>query len=239
MVTSVLVADATETRCESLCGHLTRAGYVTICCRTGAEAVRAVRDGDTSIAVVDWDLPDLGGEAFLAAVRHYDVPVLIMSSHGDPDDRVHGLELGAADFVTKPCSLREVVLRVGAVLRRGQRHRVSAVCSFGSGRLVLDQSRHEATVANRPVHLTPGEWSVLVTLTRCPGRVFSRHELTAWNTHHDDCPCERTVDTHVMNLRHKLGDAPPRFHVIETVPGAGYRLGLAQDTSPRYVDAPA
>ncbi len=235
MGTTVLVADPADDVRELVARHLEQTGHVVLRARTGAEVVRRLEEGGADVAVVEWILPDMAAEDVLELLRMHAVPVLILSARGGTEDRVRGLELGAVDYVAKPFSLRELELRVAAELRHVQRDHPAAVWSFGGGRLLIDQVRHQVSWQGRPVELTAGEWSLLVALASCPGRVFSRHELISWTPDHERCTCERTVDTHVMNVRHKIGDVPPVFHVIQTVAGVGYRLGLERDepSSPR------
>ena len=155
-------------------------------------------------------------------------PVVVLTARSTLPDRIAGLRAGADDYVVKPFSPTEVVLRVRAVLARSGRSRhAGGPRSFGRGLLRIDQARHEASIDGSGLHLTPSEWSLLTALTSAPGRVYSRHELvervggSAWDGY------ERAVDTHVKNLRHKLGSRGGE--VVETVVGFGYRLGLRAD----------
>jgi len=132
--------------------------------------------------------------------------------------------------VTKPFSPRELVLRVQAVLRRGGPAAAqSGVTSYGGGALVIDEPRRTATVRGAPVQLTPTEWGILVTLATVPGRVYSRFELINKVRGYEFEGYERTVDSHVKNLRRKIEDDPADPQVIVTVLGGGYRLGLTRD----------
>jgi DNA-binding response OmpR family regulator len=153
--------------------------------------------------------------------------VLVLTARSGLDDRIAGLSLGADDYVTKPFSPTEVVLRVGAILTRTQGSANDPDRdAYGDGRLVLDHSRREATVAGRGLDLTATEWGVLATLASVPGRPFSRYELVNRVRGYEFAGYERSMDSHVKNLRHKLGaDA----EIVETVVGVGYRLGLRRD----------
>jgi DNA-binding response OmpR family regulator len=130
--------------------------------------------------------------------------------------------------VTKPCSAREVVLRVQAILHRSQ-HGTSrgGPAIFGHGRLYIDDDRHEVSRDGQLIELTPTEWGILTALAAAPGRVHSRYELVNRVRGYEFDGYERTIDTHVKNLRHKLGDPGPE--IVETVMGAGYRLGWSRD----------
>ena len=155
--------------------------------------------------------------------------MIVLTARSAVDDRIAGLRSGADDYVVKPFSPTEVVLRVEAVLGRGRATATAAMVhgSFGAGLLRIDESRHSASLAGADLALTPSEWGVLVVLASDPGRVFSRRELVERVGGYTYDGYERAIDTHVKNLRHKLG--PEGRKVVETVVGFGYRLGLAAD----------
>jgi DNA-binding response OmpR family regulator len=132
--------------------------------------------------------------------------------------------------VTKPFSPRELVLRVNAILRRGRStHATAGPASYGQGHLLIDEDRREVVVGRDPVELTPTEWGLLVALARVPGRVYSRYELINRVRGYEYEGYERTIDSHVKNLRRKLESHPETPRIIETVLSAGYRLGLQRD----------
>ena len=153
----------------------------------------------------------------------------MLTAKSAEEDRIRGLELGADDYVTKPFSPRELVLRVQAILRRGGPGRRPGVTSYGGGELVIDEPQRQATVRGAAVALTPTEWGVLVALATVPGRVYSRFELINRVRGYEFEGYERTVDSHVKNLRRKVEDDPGNPRIVQTVLGGGYRLGLARD----------
>ena len=157
------------------------------------------------------------------------VPVIALTARSSVEDRIRGLERGADDYVTKPFSPQEVVLRVGAVLGRhvAADHAPDDVARYGGGRLWIDEPRHQAGIGDRPLDLTPSEWGVLTALAGSPGRVYSRAELVNRVRGYEFAGYERTIDSHVKNLRRKLGEADA--DIVETVLGAGYRLGVDRD----------
>jgi DNA-binding response OmpR family regulator len=158
------------------------------------------------------------------------LPIVVLSAASDVSDKVLLLELGADDYVTKPFSPRELVLRVQAILRRGgPAAAAQGVASYGGGVLVVDEPRRTVTARGTPVQLTPTEWGILVTLGTVPGRVYSRFELINKVRGYEFEGYERTVDSHVKNLRRKIEEDPANPAVIVTVLGGGYRLGLARD----------
>ncbi|MFP4623014.1 MAG: response regulator transcription factor [Gemmatimonadota bacterium] len=206
--------------------HLTREGYRVRTVGTGGDALEAVRNERPDLVVLDLMLPELSGYEILEEMRRQpsmeDVPVVVLTARREESDRIRGLELGADDYLTKPFSPQELVLRIGAVLRR-----VQAAPVAGSGRvlrggpIVVDLSALTVEVSGRPVDLTPTEYRLLVALLERRGRVQSRRQLlqTAWDIH---VQIEtRTVDMHIQRLRNKLGEGGD---YIETVRGFGYRF---------------
>ena len=156
-------------------------------------------------------------------------PILMLTARSAEEDRIRGLELGADDYVTKPFSPRELVLRVQAILRRGGPAAAQDITSYGGGELVIDEPQRLAAVRGSAVALTPTEWGVLVALASVPGRVYSRFELINRVRGYEFEGYERTVDSHVKNLRRKVEDDPGQPRIVQTVLGGGYRLGLARD----------
>ncbi len=210
---------------------LERAGLTVISTGSGAEAIGLLRRARPDLVVLDLMLPDVPGEEVAREIRDAGGPAVIMlTARAGEGDRIAGLELGADDYVTKPFSPRELVLRVEAVLRRGRAAAAAAgPQSFGGGQLVLDDERHQVTVRAAAVELTPTEWGILATLASVPGRVYSRYELINRIRGYEFEGYERTIDSHVKNLRRKIERDPADPQIVQTVLGVGYRLGLTRD----------
>jgi DNA-binding response OmpR family regulator len=226
--TILIVEDELKIR-ELLRGYFERAGFAVVTTGSGAEAITLAGSTHPDLIVLDLRLPDVSGEAVAAEVRRTArTPILMLTAKSAEEDRIHGLELGADDYVTKPFSPREVVLRAEAILRRGGVERAGGPLSFGSGRLTIDESRHEVTVDGAEVDLTATEFGLLSALASAPGRVYSRAELLN-RVRGYEVASERTVDSHVRNLRRKVEPDPAHPTVVETVLGVGYRLGLSRD----------
>ncbi|MER8007855.1 response regulator transcription factor [Streptomyces sp. NPDC094149] len=227
--TVLVVEDEREIR-ELLRRYLERAGYGVLTTGSGAEAVRLLAERGVDLTLLDLGLPDVDGDEVLREAHDRGgVPVVVLTARTSVEDRIHGLRLGADDYVTKPFSPTEVVLRVGAVLQRARGTAAGAapLQSYGGGRLRVDEGRHEVVLEGAAVELTPTEWSLLTTLAAVPGRVYSRYELVNRVRGYEFAGYERTIDSHVKNLRHKLGARGPEL--VETVLGVGYRLGWSRD----------
>ena len=225
----LVVEDDRELR-EVVRRYLERAGHAVHTTGSGAEALSLLDSGGVDLVVLDLGLPDVDGLEVLAAA-HADgrqVPVVVLTARGQVEDRIDGLRRGADDYVTKPFSPTELVLRVQAVLHRTGRGGgvVLDASTYGGGRLRIDDTRHEASLDGVRLELTPTEWGLLTALATAPGRVFSRYELVNRVRGYEFAGYERTIDSHVKNLRRKLGTADD---LVETVLGVGYRLGWSRD----------
>jgi len=231
MATTILVVEDEVKIRELLRSYFEREGFDVVSTGSGADAIGLAQTAAPDLVVLDLRLPDVAGESVLTEIRQVcPVPVLMLTAKAAEQDRIHGLELGADDYVTKPFSPREVVLRAKAILRRGQAPSEGArPASFGGGELSIDEDRRVVSVRGEAVDLTPTEWGVLVALTRTPGRVYSRYELINRVRGYEFEGYERTIDSHVKNLRRKIERDLRSPTIVETVLGAGYRLGLAAD----------
>jgi DNA-binding response OmpR family regulator len=228
--TVLLVEDERKLR-DLVRSYLERAGLNVLSTESGAEAITLAARAAPDLVVLDLGLPDVPGEAVARELRAMgSVPILMLTARSAEEDRIRGLELGADDYVTKPFSPRELVLRVQAILRRGGAAVTDhGVTGYGGGTLMIDEPRRRVTIRGLHVDLTPTEWGVLVALASVPGRVYSRYELINRVRGHEFEGYERTVDSHVKNLRRKIEEDPSNPQVIETVLGGGYRLGLSRD----------
>jgi DNA-binding response OmpR family regulator len=228
-VPTVLVVEDERDIRDLLRRYLERADYAVLTSATGSEAIAYLEGGTADLLLLDLGLPDIDGFEVLKLATVLGVPVIALTARSSVEDRIRGLERGADDYVTKPFSPQEVILRVGAVLGRhvAADHAPDDVSRYGGGRLWIDESRHEAGVGDRRLDLTPSEWGVLTALAGTPGRVYSRAELVNRVRGYEFAGYERTIDSHVKNLRRKLGD--DTADIIETVLGAGYKLGVDRD----------
>ena len=234
---SVLVVEDERKIRELLRTYLEHDGLTVLTTGSGAEGIDLARAAAPDLILLDLRLPDVPGEEVAREVRTFStVPILVLTAKTAAEDRIHGLELGADDYVTKPFSPHEVVLRVRAILRRTHPHSDDAPTSYGDGELVLDQPRRRAVIRGQAVELTTTEWRLLTALADSPGRVFSRYELINRTRGYEFDGYERTVDSHIRNLRAKIEADPHAPRILQTVIGAGYRFGLARDRHPRTDD---
>jgi two-component system phosphate regulon response regulator PhoB len=192
--------------------------------RTGAAGVSRAKSWKPDLILLDLMLPDIAGGEVARLLREGEprrTPIIMVTARGEESDRVKGLELGADDYVVKPFSVKELLLRVKAVLRRQSDEPKGEQKRLGKGAIQLDVDRHEVRVSDKPVVLTALEFRLLKTFLERPGRVQTRETLLSdvWGIDADITT--RTVDTHIKRLREKLG---PAGDVIETIRGVGYKL---------------
>ncbi|MHB8492089.1 MAG: response regulator transcription factor, partial [Solirubrobacteraceae bacterium] len=207
--------------------YLEREGFIVYDAHDGREGLDLALTKAPQLVVLDLMLPDISGEEICRELRERsDVAILMLTAKSSEDQRVQGLRLGADDYLVKPFSPRELTARVKAILRRtaGAELPLVELLRFDSGRLEIDDARHEVRVAGEPVDLTPSEYKLLCALAQYPGRVYSRFELINRVQGYDFDGYERTIDAHVKNLRRKIEVDPHDPRYVETVHGVGYRL---------------
>jgi two-component system, OmpR family, phosphate regulon response regulator PhoB len=221
----ILVVDDEPDITALVAYHLAKAGYRVTTASSGPEALRTAEDQAPDLIVLDLMLPGLSGYEVLEGLRRrtatQDVGVILLTAKREEEDRIKGLSLGADDYLAKPFAPQELVLRVGAVLRRLAGAAVASGSKLVAGPLVIDRAAHRVAVEGAEIELTPTEYKLLVTLAERRGRVQTRAQLleTVWEAHPDIQT--RTVDMHMQRLRTKLG---PAAGWIETVRGFGYRF---------------
>jgi two-component system phosphate regulon response regulator PhoB len=205
--------------------HLRREPYRVLAARDGSSGLQVAQSARPDLILLDLMLPELSGLEVLKRLRAHDrtrsIPVIILTARTDETDRVLGFELGADDYVTKPFSPRELILRVRSVLRRHEAEEAGQPARMQVGPIELDRENHQVRVDGHRVGLTITEFRLLADLLRARGRVRTRESLLEeiWGYHSE--VVSRTIDTHVRRLRHKLGTAAPW---LRTVRGVGYRI---------------
>ena len=221
---TILVIDDEPRIVELARDYLEHAGFAVLAAGDGRSGLSLVRTRAPDLVVLDLGLPETDGLDVIRSVRRdSNLPIIVLTARDDELDKLLGLELGADDYITKPFSPRELVVRVKAVLRRLEPAPASGD-TVRAGDLVLDVPRMRVEVAGRPVELTPTEFELLATMARQPGRIFTRNQLLdavrgmAFESY------ERSIDSHVKNLRRKIEPDPRSPRYVLTVYGVGYRL---------------
>ncbi|WP_192181787.1 response regulator transcription factor [Mesorhizobium amorphae] len=223
---NILVADDDPHIREIICFALEKAGMKTVSVSDGAAALHAIERRAPDLVVLDIGMPEMDGLEVCRRLRqHSDVPVLFLSARDEEIDRVLGLEMGGDDYVTKPFSPRELVARVNVILRRArQAPAESDERQFSHGGLVLVPASHSASFKGKPLALTSIEFAILRGFLARPAHVLAREAVMANAYAANIHVADRTVDSHIRNIRAKLA-AAGCADAIETVHGVGFRLG--------------
>jgi two-component system alkaline phosphatase synthesis response regulator PhoP len=222
----ILIVDDEPEIVRGLQDNLAYEGYETVTATDGADALRAVASETPDLVLLDIMMPRVSGWDVCRELRRrgIDVPIIMLTARGEEVDRVLGLELGADDYVTKPFSLRELLARVRAVLRRpGPRQKFDEVV-FGDVR--LERRARRVVKAGHDLHMTRKEFDLLVYLVEHRGQVVTRERLLDEVWGYERFPTTRTVDTHVLRLRRKLETDPDHPRWIQTVHAQGYRFAV-------------
>ena len=224
MASTVLVVDDKASVRRLVHEYLAEEGFRVVTAANGREALFVARHEKPDLILLDLMMPEMGGHEFMRLyAREADTPIILLTAKVAELDKVLGLELGADDYLTKPFSMRELVARIRAVLRRVDRAVPAAEILRAAG-ITLDRGTRLLTVGERVVHLTPTEFDLLAILMSAPGRVFSRAEILTDLQGVTFEGIERIVDVHVRNLRLKIEPDPGNPRYVETVFGVGYRF---------------
>ena len=220
----ILVVDDEQDVVDLIEYNLKSAGISVLKAYDGKEGIKKAKENKPDLIILDIMLPEMDGFEVCKLLRMdretSSIPIIMLTAKAAEVDRIVGLEIGADDYITKPFSPRELVLRVKALLRRvkGNTHESSII---KRGCLTIDELSHEVTVKGKVVELTATEYKLLTTLAKNPGRVFTREKLLEDVWEYNPNVNTRTVDTHMRRLREKLGEAAD---YIETVRGFGYKF---------------
>ncbi len=210
--------------------YLERDGLWVTAVGDGIKALEAFSSANYDLVVLDLNLPGMSGEDVCRRIRdNSDVPIIMLTAKGTEEERIAGLDLGADDYLVKPFSPRELAARVRALLRRARAESEPQRSRAEFGKLEIDLAGHRVWLDGDELELTASEYKLLTTLSRFPGRVYSRMELVEKVLGYDFEGYERAIDSHVKNLRAKLGDDPREPRFIHTVFGIGYRFDAPVD----------
>ena len=222
----ILIVDDEEHICELIGFNLRKNGYRTITAADGLNGLKIAREEKPDLILLDVMLPELDGYEVCKEIRKdseiSSTPVIMITARGEDFDRVLGLELGADDYITKPFSIREMVARVKAVLRRLEERSTSK--TYGFGNINVDFDKHEVTTGEHKIELTLKEFELLKILIENRGRVMTRDFLLDKVWGYEYAGETRTIDVHIRHLRQKIenGNSTPKY--IETIRGIGYRF---------------
>lgn len=220
----ILVVDDEKPIVDIIVGYLKRESFSVITAYDGTSALQLAQKQDPDLIILDLMLPEISGWDICRTLRtKSDVPIIMLTARDEVTDKIVGLELGADDYVTKPFEPKELVSRVKAVLRRSQ-GKIIQKSLLRIGDLTVDSNMRIAKINNRTVELTPTEFELLRTMAENPNRVFSRMQLLDSVQGYSYEGYERTIDSHIKNLRKKIEPDPNHPRYIISVYGVGYKL---------------
>jgi len=208
--------------------YLSREGFKVLTALNGTEGMELIGREKPDLVILDWMLPGMSGLEMCRRLRETStIPIIMLTAKSEEIDRVLGLEFGADDYIVKPFSLRELAARIKTVLRRssGVVQENVAASVLIRGELSIDVTSHKVLKRGQEIFLTPTEFNILHLLATRPGTVYSRLQLLRQAMGEEYLYYERSIDTHVSNLRKKLEDNPSEPNYVETVFGVGYRFG--------------
>ncbi len=222
---SILIAEDEPAIARILSANLERAGFVVRVVDNGSAVLERIAQDPPDLLLLDIMLPGIDGYSICRQIRQRSaLPIIMVTARRAEAERLKGFELGVDDYICKPFSPSEVVARVRSVLRRAQSPGTPTNEQVQLGELSVSPQRREITFNGQCIEMTTSEFKLLHTLVRAPNRVFSREQLLDCLQGDTTEKTDRTIDTHIKNLRKKLGLAKPGTHVIQTVYGEGYRL---------------
>lgn len=223
----ILVVEDEEKIVEFIESYLINSGYEVYKAFTGTEALKIFNSQSIDLVLLDLMLPDISGEQICKELRKTSkVPIIMLTAKSSEESILNGLDIGADDYITKPFSPRQMIARVKALLRRvSEKNADSDILSFNHGDLMINQIDYTVKKANKTIYLTPSEFKILITLAKRPSKVFTREELINAAFDGDYLGYDRTIDSHIKNLRAKIETDPKECKYILTARGIGYKFG--------------
>ncbi|WP_133127375.1 two-component system response regulator CpxR [Legionella nagasakiensis] len=222
MNNKILIIDDDTELTDLLKQYMEPEGFSITCVHDGETAIKKALNQPFDAMILDVMLPKLNGFEVLKTIReHLDTPVLMLTARGDDIDRIVGLEIGADDYLAKPCNPRELIARLRAILRRTQKYPVHRPI-IEHENIRVDCSKRTASINGALLELTNAEFNILEMLIKSPGQAFSKEELTEYALGRKYTAYDRSIDVHISNLRNKLGHNPQGDDWVKTVRGFGY-----------------
>lgn len=225
---TILVVDDEIKITEVVKSYLENAGYNTACAHDGKTAMSLFEKLSPALVILDLMLPDITGEDICRSIRKKSrIPIIMLTAKVEDADIINGLGIGADDYLTKPFSPKQLVARVEAVLRRVSDEAIPLAneFSFNNGELIIDEMRHEVRKNGELLNFTPNEYKILMTMAKYPSKAFTREELISLALGDDFDGFDRVIDTHIKNIRQKLGSDGREQRYVLTVHGTGYKFG--------------
>jgi len=223
-MTKILVVDDEKDIREVITKYLQNEGYMTIEAKNGVEAVMKYHDEKPDLIILDLNLPDISGEKVCESIRQSnDTPIIMLTAKVNEDDKINGLTLGADDYVTKPFSPKELIMRVKAILRRIVKDKQNGDI-IGFGKIEVDEKAYTVKKDGVEISLTPIEFKILLALSKNSERIFTREQLITSALGYEYEGLNRTIDSHIKNLRQKIEIDPSSPQHIKTVFGVGYKF---------------
>lgn len=219
---SILIIDDDIELCDLLSQYLQSEDFEVQCSHDGKSGAKTALSQEFSAIILDVMLPNINGFEVLKKIRaDNQTPVLMLTARGDDIDRIVGLEIGADDYLTKPCNPRELIARLRAIIRRAQKSpAIPKITTLGD--LIVDNGKRNVSLKGELLELTNAEYNIVQLLTRTPGQAFSKEELTEHALGRKYTAFDRSIDVHISNLRTKLGNNDKDSPRIKTVRGFGY-----------------
>lgn len=227
---NILVVDDEETIVDVIEAYLKNAGYNVFTAYDGKEAISIFNNENINLIILDLMLPDISGEEVCKIIKkETDIPIIMLTAKINEGDILNGFNLGADDYVVKPFSVKQLIARVSAVLRRVKDLYSNPILSFNNGDLIINLESHEVKKNNKLITLTRSEYNILLTLSKNVKRVFTRNELIDRVMGEDVDVFDRIIDSHIKNLRSKIEDDSKSPKYILTIYGVGYKFGGNKD----------
>lgn len=223
----ILVVEDEIKIVEFIESYLLNGGYEVYKASTGGEALKIFAREEIDLILLDLMLPDITGEEVCREIRKSSkIPIIMLTAKSSDENIINGLDIGADDYITKPFSPRQMVARVNALFRRiAPEEESNDVLIFHHGDLIINTTDYSVKKAGITTYLTPSEYKILITLAKRPNKVFTREELINVAFDGDYCGYDRTIDSHVKNLRAKIENNPKESTYVLTIRGIGYRFG--------------
>ena len=223
----ILIVEDEAKIVEFIESYLLNSGYTVYKAFTGREALKIFEKQEIDLILLDLMLPDITGEEVCLNIRkNSGVPIIMLTAKSGDENIIKGLDMGADDYMIKPFSPRQMIARVNAVFRRSTPEKeTKGILNFHQGDLVIDTANYTVKKSDSITYLTPSEYKILITLAKRPNKVFTREELIDVAFDGDFFGYDRTIDSHIKNLRAKIEDNPKECTYILTIRGIGYRFG--------------